>query len=105
MSAHFVRVTVVSVSELVGHCCTDCTIITVILHRIWMHIWHVTNILWCVVRAEIRRFKLIVSDSVYNHTSCIICQCQYQKKEALVATKATGFYKSFLNRHDTFPLG
>ena len=105
MSAHFVRVTIVSVSELMRHCSTDCTIITVILHRIWMHIWHVTNILWCVVRAEIRRFELIVSDSVNNHTSCIICQCQYQKKEALVATKATGFNKSFLNRHDTFPLG
>ena len=91
MSAHFFRVTVVSVSELMGHCSTDCTIITVILNWVWMHIWHMANMLWCVVRAEIRRFKLIVSDTVNYQTRCIICQCQYQKKEALVATKATGF--------------
>ena len=72
MGAHCFLVAIVGVSELVGYCGT---VVTVILHRIWMHIWLMADILWGTVRAEIRRFKLIVSDTVYDHTRCIIRQC------------------------------
>ena len=69
MATYFFRVTIVAVSELV--LCLI-AIITVIFHRIWMHIWLMADILWCTVCTEIGRFKLIISYSIYDHSRCII---------------------------------